>query len=129
MPALQTVLSNLNYAFSKNEVAQLIARREDFAPGKPLDLGFATPKGTPLYRAWRNYIKQLPESFQDTLRGIIFYSLSTKPSTPLTFAWAPGYDYELAIWHAPDTRETRGGITVLIKSRYPIDKHPLLRSK
>jgi hypothetical protein len=45
-----------------------------------------------------------------------------RPKLP---SWAPGYDYELSVWQAPDTRTSRGGITVLIKSRYPDDKHPL----
>jgi hypothetical protein len=31
----------------------------------------------------------------------------------------------VTIWQAPDTRTSRGGITVLVKSRYPDDTHPL----
>jgi len=29
------------------------------------------------------------------------------------------------VWQAPDTKTTKGGITVLIKSRYPDDAHPI----
>jgi hypothetical protein len=64
-------------------------------------------------------------SLQEALRSTIYHALSTKPPTQVTFGWAPGYDYEVTIWHAPDTKKTKGGITVLIKSRYPDDKHPL----
>ena len=67
----------------------------------------------------------MPASFQETLRSIIYHALSTRPATQITFAWAPGYDYELTMWHAPDTKQTKGGITVLVKSRYPSDAHPL----
>jgi hypothetical protein len=64
-----------------------------------------------------------------TIRAIMNYAVSTSPPTQITFAWSPGYDYELTIWHAPDTDATSGGITVLIKSRYPADTHPLKSSK
>jgi hypothetical protein len=46
-------------------------------------------------------------------------------SMPITFAWAPGYDYELSVWDVADTADTAGGITVLLRSRYPADPHPL----
>src|SRR5438552_829243 len=108
MPALQTVLADLNRAFGKDHIDGLAAKREAFAPGKPLGTGLVVKKGTTLYNAWQDYLKQLPGSFQETLRGIIYYALSTKPPTHITFAWAPGYDYELTIWHAPDTSATRG---------------------
>ena len=59
------------------------------------------------------------------LRSIIHHALSTTPPTQVTFAWAPGYDFEMTVWQAPDTKTTKGGITVLVKSRYPADTHPL----
>jgi hypothetical protein len=62
---------------------------------------------------------------REALRAIIYQALGTTPPTQITFSWAPAYDYELTIWDAPNTRRTRGGITVLLKSRYPDDKHPL----
>ena len=125
MPALQSVLVELNQAFSKREINKLVAIREAFAPGKPLDTSMFVKKGTPLYKAWNEYVSSLPASFQETVRAVIYHALSTKPATQITFAWAPGYDYEFSMWHAPDTRATKGGITVLIKSRYPSDTHPL----
>jgi hypothetical protein len=128
MPVLQTVLNQLNSAFGGQGLHALAANRDAFAPGKPLGAGLVVQKGTPLYNAWQDYLGQLPGSFQETLRSIIHYALSTAPPTPITFAWAPSYDYELTIWHAPDTPTTKGGISVLIKSRYPNDKHPLTRT-
>lgn len=44
---------------------------------------------------------------------------------PVTFAWAPGYDWELSVWDVADTDQSRGGMTMLIRSRYPADPHPL----
>jgi hypothetical protein len=129
MAALQSVLALLNRAFGQEQIAELAAHREAFGAGKPLAAGLVVKKGTRLYDAWRGYVGQLPPSFHPTLGALIHHALSTDPPTPVTFAWAPGYDYEITIWEVPDTRNTRGGITVLIKSRYPDDKHPVSGSK
>jgi hypothetical protein len=127
MPMLQTVLNDLNQAFGTQGIQRLAANKASFRSGMPLGAGLVVQRGSPLYDAWQAYIKELPGSFQETLRGLIDYALNTAPPTPITFAWAPSYDYELSIWQAPDTPTTRGGITVLIKSRYPGDKHPLAK--
>ena len=74
---------------------------------------------------WAQYLTTIPKSMQLTIQQIIHYALGTKPPTTVVFAWAPGYDYELNIWQAPDAKVTKGGITVLIKTRYPNDPHPL----
>lgn len=128
MPVLQTVLGQLNAAFTGPGLQNFVTRRDAFAPGKPLGAGLVVQKGTPLYDAWQAYLNEIPGSIQETLRSVIYYALSTAPPTEITFAWAPSYDYEVTIWHAPDTSTTKGGITVLLKSRYPNDKHPLPRT-
>jgi hypothetical protein len=127
MPILQTVLGQLNAAFSGKGLQELALKADAFAPGRPLVAGTIVQKGSPLFEAWQEYLGQLPGSFQETLRSVIYYALTTAPPTAVTFAWAPSYDYELTVWHAPDSPNTKGGITVLVKSRYPTDKHPLPR--
>lgn len=128
MPAFQTVLGELNRQFSPDRIAEFAkARTAHFAPGNSLDLTFLVDEKTPLHRAWKSYLELAPVSFRETMRGIVHHALSTSPPTQVTFAWAPGYDYELTMWQAPDTQMTKGGITVLLKSRYPDDKHPLQR--
>ena len=117
MPALESVLSDLNVAFSRERIKALAARAADFAPGSdPIKAGHLTEEGTVLHRALDGYIGSLPGAF---------HVLTADPPIPVTFAWAPGYDFELTVWHVPDAPTTRGGITVLIKSRYPGDPHPL----
>lgn len=125
MPHLQTMLGTLNTAFSKESISKLVEQREAFCPGKPLGAGIVVHSKMALHGDWVKYLNQIPGSIQEAIRSAIYYSLSTSPPTQITFAWAPGYDYEVTIWQAPDTRTSRGGITVLIKSRYPDDKHPL----
>jgi len=124
MAAFQTVLSYLNQAFSRDNIQQLVANRENFAPGRALAQGAVVKEGTRLHALWTEYLGKLPPSFQDTIRALVYHSLSSDPPTPITWAWAPGYDYELTLWQSPDTPPTKGGITILLKSRYPSDRHP-----
>jgi hypothetical protein len=128
MPKMQTTLAGLNTAFGETGLAATVARRADFAPDAPLHTALArhgAAEGTPLHHALRNHLSSLPGAISETLRATIHHALGTNPPTHITFAWAPGYDHEITVWQAPDTKDTKGGITVLIKSRYPDDKHPL----
>jgi hypothetical protein len=125
MPHLQTALGTLNVAFSRENIDKLVPRRTAFAEGQALWQGIVVEQKMALHEHWKKYLGMIPAPMQEAIRAIIFNALGTKPPTTITFAWAPGYDYELSIWQAPDTRTSRGGITVLIKSRYPDDAHPL----
>jgi hypothetical protein len=125
MPHLQTILGTLNTAFSRENLPKLAESREAFREGQTLGAGIVVHPKTALHSDWVKYLHDIPGSIQEAIRSIIHHALSTSPPTQVTFAWAPGYDYELSVWQAPDTRTSRGGITVLIKSRYPNDKHPL----
>jgi hypothetical protein len=124
MPVMQTMLNELNHKFGKDQISALSAERDKFAPGKKL-VGALIAGGTPLEPAFKAYLGKLPGAIHETLRSVIHHALSTNPPTQITFAWAPGYDYEITVWQAPDTVQTKGGITLLLKSRYPDDKHPL----
>jgi hypothetical protein len=124
MAAFQTVLSYLNTAFSRDNIQQLVDKRENWAPGRSLGQGAVVKEGTRLHALWIEYLGKMPPSFQEVFRSVVYHALSTEPPTPITFAWAPGYDYEISIWQSPDTPPTKGGITLLMKSRYPTDTHP-----
>jgi hypothetical protein len=124
MSGLQTILSHLNVAFSRERIGELVPKRDAFAPGKPLAAGVVIKEGTRLHALWVEFIAKLPVSFQEAFRSIVHHALSTEPPTPIVFAWAPGYDYELTLWQSPDTPPTKGGITILMRGRYPNDKHP-----
>ena len=70
---------------------------------------------------WQEYLAKIPPSIQKALQEVIYYALDPKSPTPINWAWAPGYDYELTIWEVPDNKVTKtpGGITLLVKSAYP----------
>jgi hypothetical protein len=125
MPMFETAWRGLNASFHASQVEGFAKQRSaDFAPGKPLDLSFAVGDDAVLQRAFKGFFDKTPPSMKEALRAVIHQALTASPPTPVTFAWAPAYDYELTIWHSHDTATTRGGITVLMKSRYPADAHP-----
>jgi len=130
MPSLQSVVSRLNTAFGEPNLDKIRHRADLFLPGKRLSGAVRTLKlvlaEAPAQRAWLRYLDRLPRGIHEALRSVIYSALTTRPRpVSITFAWAPAYDFELTIWQAPDTRISRGGITVLLRSRYPDDKHPV----
>ena len=40
------------------------------------------------------YVGMMPRGFQESLRAIIYYALSSEPRVLLNFSWAPAYDFE-----------------------------------
>jgi hypothetical protein len=126
MPAVQTVVYRLNTAFS-TKLGALAAKRDAFAPGKPLtshaflEAGVVTEKEKQLHDLVQDFVERVPGGFLEAFRSIVYYALSTNPPTQVTFAWAPAFDFEITMWQVHDTPKTRGGITVLVKSAYTKD--------
>lgn len=129
MPAFQTLLTRFNMAFTEDRIGELQRQRERFDPGQSLEgaVDIVAAHDAVLRRALKRYLKRTPPAIAEAIRAVIAQALSTSPATLITFAWAPAYDYEVTIWQAPDTRQTRGGVTLLFKSRYPDHAHPLAR--
>jgi hypothetical protein len=98
-----------------------------WGPGKSLSEIAREARTAPpeLLMAWASFLETMPVAIQETIRAVAYAALSAVPPVEVTFAWAPSYDFEVTVWQAPDTKATKGGITVLIRSRYPDDRHPL----
>lgn len=125
MPIYQTLLGELNVHMGKDKIRELAKKAHLFEPDAEPDYSFLMSENTRATSAWQEHLKEMPPAIRRGLRAVIHHALTTEPPTQVTFAWAPAYDYELTVWQAPDTKTTKGGITVLIKSRYPKDTHPL----
>jgi hypothetical protein len=127
MPMLQFMLGRLNRRFSGQELLETTARREMWAPGRSLGQIARENRTAPpeLLLAWTAFLDTMPAAIQETIRAVAYAALSADPPVEVTFAWAPSYDFEVTVWQAPDTRTTKGGITLLIRSRYPDDRHPI----
>jgi hypothetical protein len=108
------MLARLNYRFHEDRIGELSPEMFD----RPLaevaeDLKIART------REEADFIAAIPGGMHDAARALIQSNLSREQPLEMTFAWAPGYDYELRIWEAPGTPESRGSITVLFRSQYP----------
>lgn len=126
MPRMQTAVTAMNVAFGADRIGDL-----DPAPFAPGGDGAATlseafvQAGVELDEATQRYVDGWPSALVAAVRATIHENLARGGRVPITFAWAPGYDYEVTVWDVRDTSETAGGITMLFKSRYPADPHPL----
>lgn len=73
------------------------------------------------------YIDRWPKGQMAAVSAAIKSCLFRTPRMPITFAWAPGYDYEITIWESAGVPESpRGEMTILFRSRYPGDVNPAL---
>ncbi len=128
MPVLQTTLHGLNASFGPEKIADTAAQKDKFSARANFHTALAdhgAEPGTELHRFLREHLRKMPPAVAESLRAAVHAALSTEPPTHVTFAWAPAYDWEVTVWQAPDTAETKGGVTILVKSRYPSDGHPL----
>jgi hypothetical protein len=132
MPAMQTAMGPLNERFNARNVGnEEINPPDAFAEGIRLaDLVDTVDKRDAEYvpiEAAKAFIESMPEGLHEAIRAVIRANLLRDDPLPITFAWQPGYDWELTINDVSDTEETRGGITMIVKSRYPSDRHPMDR--
>ncbi|HEU5083060.1 MAG TPA: hypothetical protein VFU14_06955 [Acidimicrobiales bacterium] len=124
MPMMQVALTGLNERFGKARLHELAGGDLDLSA--PFGELTRTLLGDELPRGFDEFVDTMPAGLQHGLVGALRSALER--GLPVTFAWAPGYDWELTLWDVADTADTHGGLTVLIRSRYPGDAHPLGRA-
>lgn len=121
MPMMQVALGGLNRRFDKAGVAQLtqaeLGDTASFAELTRSLLDEDLPEG------FDTFIDSMPVGLQRAIRAAV--GSAVERGLPVTFAWAPAYDWEVSIWDVADTTQTHGGMTVVVRSRYPDDTHPL----
>ena len=102
---------------------------DDFGPDRDLadtvrrlpDLdGLASP--LQLHAEVAEVIAAMPPSISNTIREVIRGAIGRRAA--ITFAWRAGYDYKVEVTESLDSKTTRGGITVLLETRYPDDQRP-----
>ena len=108
---------------SHEDAVASLARNTERMLGTDSPLGEAIKNVEPSRIA--RILEQQPATIMEAQRAVVHANLQRTEPYGMTFAWAPGYDYEVTVWESPPTDATPGWITVLIKSRYPKDKHPI----
>lgn len=125
---LLPMLGDLNHAFSLKYIDSRVKGRKGFAPGQCVGTNLANiiaEPGCDTNKMFRLFIQLLPGGIRESMRSIIYYCLQSRPPVLINFAWAPAYDYELTVWEAVEPAPLRSGITLLLKTRYPDDPHPM----
>jgi hypothetical protein len=114
----RSFVNHLNRQFDAEQIGETARSAAAFAPGKALDASFVVKKGTTAHKLVQAYLNKIPHHLRESIRGSIHGALTSKPAKPITFAWAPGYDFEVNIW------DYGCGMTVLVRGRYPADRTP-----
>ena len=121
MPFFQLMLGRINRVFDWPAINDIPP--EVFDPGTSL-VELALENEIAHSNLEAAVLQAIPRGMQEALRAMIRDNLSREVPLAMTFAWAPGYDYELQLWEAPGDDGSKGGITVLLRTRYPSDTHP-----
>lgn len=127
MPAYQLYLGALNCRTTYDRIREFDIA--DFGPDRDLadtvrrlpDLeGLAPP--LQLQEEVAGIIAAMPPSISNTIREVMRSAIERRVA--VTFAWRPGYDFKVEVTESLDSSSTRGGITVLLETRYPGDRPP-----
>ncbi|MGH6910466.1 MAG: hypothetical protein ACREE0_10475 [Phenylobacterium sp.] len=119
---LLPVLGELNNAFGGKNPTVSAENFKAFSPGQELGpalVGVMNSKHEELNGLLKAYVAMMPRGFQESLRAIVYYALSSEPRVLLNFSWAPAYDFEMTIWEMPEPAPAHTGMTILLKGRYP----------
>ncbi|MFI5307961.1 MAG: hypothetical protein ACHQ53_11435 [Polyangiales bacterium] len=119
MPSFQVMLVRLNHITTAEGLAAY--KKEFGAKPMPEDKWLAGFTTKPFER---KFAQSVPAGLQAAIRAVLLRNLERKEPFAVTWAWKPSYDYELSIWECEDTKVSKGGITILIGTRYPLDGHP-----
>lgn len=128
MPYMQTALTAMNTAFGAEAIDESYGdAAELFGPQADNSLSDALRRmpRLELSDAVSAYIDTWPGALQAALKAAIHHNVTRDVRVPITFAWTPAYDFSITIYDVVDTASSRGGITILLTSRYPDDVHPL----
>ena len=120
MPAAQQMVEKANHAWNSDNLHKL--KKEHFKSTK--EMKKHTRKYIAKNSAQQTIADALPEGLHEMLRSLYIHNLSRKVPLAIQFAWMPGYDWEIQVAECPGTAVSPGGITVIIRGRYPLDTHP-----
>jgi len=117
MPLFQAMAERANSAFNRQSIGEI-------SPNALKATSLSEVAGTlriAQTAAERAFLDTFPPSIQAALRAVLQSALDRNPRLPVTFAWAPGYDFELLISEARMHNGSPGGITLFVRTRYPGD--------
>jgi hypothetical protein len=125
VPVFQEVSERLNYRFNRLNIGDV--QKSQFGPGELLDM--FEEQGLITSPQASEFIKTIPDSIKAAIRAVYASAVNRESQVPVTIAWMPGYDYEVTVSESAGTADSIGGITILVRTRYPGDPHPSRRGR
>jgi hypothetical protein len=117
MPLFQAMAERANHAFNRYNIGKV-----DASALKAGSFGEAAGTlGIAESGPERAFLDTFPLAIQEAVTAVLRSALQRSPRLPVTFAWAPGYEFELLISEARTVDGSLGGITVFVRTRYPHD--------
>jgi hypothetical protein len=121
MPVAQAMVERLNTEFNSSGIGRW--SEDDFREGTDL-VALAKQREIVTNSFEEEVLSSIPKGQMEMLRALLRHNLQRATPLAVQFVWSPGYDFELNVWEAPGTAVSAGGISVQIKTRYPLDRHP-----
>lgn len=128
---MQTAVSQMNVAFGEGigDFDPDVANGFNPCDGLGLTDALRRVPSFDLGDAVYDFIDTWPSALRAAVQAIIWENFNRPETVPITFAWQPAYDFGLVIHDVHNTDTTAGGITIVLQSRYPADRHPLTVSR
>ena len=124
MPFMQAIASRANAELTSDKL-KLLDPNTFAQPGTLVEtLKSLKIIGGPREADETSYIAGFPSGLQEAVRAVLHENLNpeTGPPVGVTVAWSPGYDDEVKFFQIANSDKSEGGITILVKSRYPGDR-------
>ncbi len=120
MPMYQAIAERLNSQFNRENIGRM--GKKQFAPGELIDV--FQQMGLIHNEEQAEFVRSMPMALRETLRAVYNSAINREHQIPVTIAWLPGYDWEITVAEAPGVPGSIGGITIIVRTRYPADRHP-----
>lgn len=121
MPWIQRMATVANVQFGPGAIEQIDLAK--LGPGTGL-ADIAASLGIATTGPEREYLNSWPAGLQEAVRAALYSAVNRDVRLPVTIAWMPGYDFEVTVAEAAGTSQSIGGMTILMRSRYPADVRP-----
>jgi len=121
MPFMQAMASRVNTEFSGDNLQAIDP--DTFAQPGSLVSGLQS-LGIVQSTAEANFLDSFPSGLKESVRAVLHDNLNPEAGNRLgvTVAWSPAYEDQVKIFQVADGEHSDGGITILVRSRYPSDR-------
>ena len=125
MPWMQAMVDRGNSMFSRKNVGRVSLRKLESLGREATFADHAVALKIAESAPEQRFLEGWPAGQLAAVSAAIRSCLTREPRMPITFAWAPGYEYEVTIWESAGIKGSEGGMTIFFRSRYPGDEVPV----